>query len=352
MYTILIVDDKEIFRRKFKRIHYFNEHDDFVIAFEAQNGKEALEILEENKVDVVVTDIRMPVMDGMDLLKKIKGGSLCSCTILLSEYTDFNYAKEGLTFGAFDYVIKPVTEQNIEYLMNRIKLFLDNQANNRTFSTSETKKAKTLILEGDDAGIELFEKVIMCLEMNEKNSLISIQDNLVQMLRKIVEELFTKQKFMKFFVDMTKIDNIEKKMYSGLSCLRDETLTFLEMLVETIKKFKIITTSELILQVRTYILTNINQNISLKSTAEVFYVNRSYLSHLFKSESGMSFVDFLTLAKIERSKILLLSPTYKIYEVANFMGYEDTEYFSRIFQKHTGLKPTEYKNTRKKDLNP
>lgn len=66
MFSIFIVDDREIFRRRFKRFSIFQNNDEFQVKFEAQNGQEALETLRKEKVDIMITDIRMPIMGGLN----------------------------------------------------------------------------------------------------------------------------------------------------------------------------------------------------------------------------------------------------------------------------------------------
>lgn len=86
---------------------------EYVIKAIAKNGKEALELLERENYDIVITDIRMPVMDGMQLFHHIKEAHGEVCVILASTYSDFTYAKEGIRLGAVDYIEKPYTEEKL-----------------------------------------------------------------------------------------------------------------------------------------------------------------------------------------------------------------------------------------------
>lgn len=125
MYNILVVDDREVFRRKLKRMPYWEEcNGKFRISGEASNGLEALEFLRKQKIDLVLTDIRMPMVDGISLLKQIKQENLCSCVILLSEYAEFSYAREGILNGAFDYIVKPIDNAKVEDSFERAYTFL------------------------------------------------------------------------------------------------------------------------------------------------------------------------------------------------------------------------------------
>ena len=92
MYKMLLVDDRKIFLRTVRRMPFFRDHEEEIrIEWETCRADSALEILRKEHVDIVMTDIRMPMMSGIDLLKAIRRENLCSCTILMSEYTDFAY---------------------------------------------------------------------------------------------------------------------------------------------------------------------------------------------------------------------------------------------------------------------
>lgn len=85
------------------------------------------------------------------------------------------------------------------------------------------------------------------------------------------------------------------------------------------------------------------ESISLQSVANQINVNPSYLSRLFKQETGENFVSYLTRVRIERAKSFLENSQYKIYEVADKVGYHNYTYFSKIFKKVVGVSPEEYR---------
>lgn len=103
MYKVMLVDDYEIFRMEIKRMNIWKDNPQFQIVAEASNGIEAIAFLEKNQVDVLITDIRMPQIDGIELLKIASERKLCPVVILLSDYTEYNYARQCLVHGAFDY---------------------------------------------------------------------------------------------------------------------------------------------------------------------------------------------------------------------------------------------------------
>ncbi len=109
MCKILIVDDEKLLRQGFIHMTDWSEHG-FQIAGEASNGSEALRRIEETHPDIVVTDIRMPVMDGVELTRIIKTRFPAIQVIILSSYNDFDYVRETLKLGALDYLLKPKME--------------------------------------------------------------------------------------------------------------------------------------------------------------------------------------------------------------------------------------------------
>jgi YesN/AraC family two-component response regulator len=71
-------------------------------------------------------------------------------------------------------------------------------------------------------------------------------------------------------------------------------------------------------------------------------ISRNYLSNIFKKETGVSFMTYLTNYRIEKAKELLIQRQYMVYEIAERVGYQDAAYFSRIFKNTTGFSPLEF----------
>ena len=84
-------------------------------------------------------------------------------------------------------------------------------------------------------------------------------------------------------------------------------------------------------------------DISLDSISDILHINPSYFSMLFKKNFGVNFVDYVTELRINASKELLKDPFLSATEIANAVGYESLNYYTRVFRKTTGTTPTEYR---------
>ena len=97
----------------------------FEVVGTAQDGKEALELLEKFFPDVLVTDIKMPVIDGLELVKTVTFKYPDIVKIIISGYDDFQYAQQALICGVKDYLLKPWKIEDITETFNKVKIFLD-----------------------------------------------------------------------------------------------------------------------------------------------------------------------------------------------------------------------------------
>lgn len=124
MYKLIIADDEPYIRLSIRnRINWARYH--MEVAGEARNGKAAYEMVLNLKPDILLLDIKMPVMDGIQCLKLLTENRISVKVIILSAYQDFEYVREALRCGAADYILKPVNEEEIGKRLKRIKEELD-----------------------------------------------------------------------------------------------------------------------------------------------------------------------------------------------------------------------------------
>ena len=119
MLKIVIADDEEFIRRGYLSLKW--EELGIEVAGAAKNGIEVLELLQEQPVDILLTDIRMPGMTGIELSKKALKLQPELIIILLTGYGEFSYAQEAVRLGIFDYILKPSTPKEIFACINRAK---------------------------------------------------------------------------------------------------------------------------------------------------------------------------------------------------------------------------------------
>ena len=126
LYSVLLVDDEEeVFQVIMKKLDW--EGMGFRIAGYARNGVEALEMAEELSVDVVMTDIKMPYMDGLTLCRKLKEQYQKINVIIFSGFDEFEYAREAIKIEAEEYILKPINANELREVFERIKNNLDKE---------------------------------------------------------------------------------------------------------------------------------------------------------------------------------------------------------------------------------
>lgn len=113
---------------------------------------------------------------------------------------------------------------------------------------------------------------------------------------------------------------------------------------ELLKEENVYALDDTVEKIKIYIQHNYQKNLTQDFIACLFYLNRSYLSTLFRQKTGMKFIDYLNEVRIGKAKELLLGSDRKMYQIAKACGYDNTKYFFRVFKKVMGVTPEQYRN--------
>lgn len=256
MTRILIVDDECFEREQLCQIvEEAFPHE--VQTRTAENGRQAVETAALWLPGIVLMDIEMPGLNGIEAAKRILA-QLPDCKIVfVTAYSLFQYAYEAVKMGAYDYILKPVNPADVSRSVRR------------------------------------------CIEQTETAEELKAMAPMAETLSSVAS------------MDKTALlmDNVQKYLQHN------------------------------------YML----YGVSLDSISDILNINASYFSMLFKKSFGINFVDYLTALRINAAKELLADPFLTAAEVANMVGYESPNYFTRVFKKNTGLTPTEYRKAGGKD---
>ncbi|WP_134684068.1 response regulator transcription factor [Brevibacillus migulae] len=126
MYSLLIVDDERWVRASLKKIVERTELP-FHVIHEAAHGLEAMDWLKSQRVDVMITDVRMPVMDGLQLVQSIQEEHVETEIIIVSGHDEFHYAQRALRMGVRDYLLKPVLVEDMAKCLQKINHALESR---------------------------------------------------------------------------------------------------------------------------------------------------------------------------------------------------------------------------------
>jgi two-component system, response regulator YesN len=149
MNTLLIVEDEKLIRQGIKAMA-LRSGVPISMVMECKNGFEALEIIRSQEIDVVITDIRMPKMDGITLVKEIQTCDHVPLVIVVSGYDDFSYAVELLRYGVKDYLLKPIERAQLSEILNKLEEELVQTKNKKdTLLNIGYQQLKQLMLNDD-----------------------------------------------------------------------------------------------------------------------------------------------------------------------------------------------------------
>ena len=151
MYNLLLVDDEPLIKVAFQSAVEWGKNG-FLLAATASNGQEALHIVETQHIDAVITDLKMPGMDGLALIHELKKRSFTGPILVLSNYSDFDSVRTALTDGAYDYFLKinmngESIGEHLEKMADLLRVQQQRQTeeDHRSFAIEAQKKENGLI---------------------------------------------------------------------------------------------------------------------------------------------------------------------------------------------------------------
>ena len=126
MYSIMIVEDEYLVRQGIASLVDYEQFGMQVIA-QAENGREAWQKFQENPADILLTDINMPQMNGLELAKLVRDQAPKCHIVFLTGYDDFDYARTAIKLGADDYLLKPFSKDDVEEMLAKVQTKLDKE---------------------------------------------------------------------------------------------------------------------------------------------------------------------------------------------------------------------------------
>lgn len=494
MYTLIIVDDDEMIRKGLEKVIRW-EQMGFTVEGTFSNAKDALEYLKLNNADVILTDIKMPEMSGLELIQQAKQYRAYIKSIIISGYGEFELAKKALLLKAENYLLKPLGEEEIEDAFLKLKKALDGERENAQADKKQKMKKEYELMKILDNKVQmeaLFERIgngkqyyeMILIKMAEKPEVSGSLEQLIAcdgMIRQVLFDCFfcnvdclfaaliypeklngilmhLKREFLKYLgvqyqiligrevyseaevissywsaVDLAKEDNRsgvihyerERNTYKNewdvLQNLKNNIIKDFEngrfqeidsevqqindilsryeskdiyffycnIITKIIKYFELGNSTSYLFADRHFADTkqryqdseqlrkNFRQdidairkslwensdsmrnlivakakvileqeyaddNLSLALVANKLNISYGYLSTIFAKNVGYSFKTYLVEVRMEKARSLLLSRNYKIYEIAEMVGYRNPRYFTDAFKKYFNYSPADY----------
>lgn len=158
MFRIVVVEDECLVRKGLVLTTPWETYDCQVVG-EAENAAAGLELIKKLKPDLVITDIRMPLMDGIEMIRLIKEEFDCEF-LIISGYSEFEYAKQAVKLGVKDYLLKPIDDQELQQAISNIVAQIKKK--------KQVQKISDNFNEGDQSKIKFFQEQILENEVNSK----------------------------------------------------------------------------------------------------------------------------------------------------------------------------------------
>lgn len=396
-FKVLIADDERLIREGLSNLIDWDSLG-FSVCCQAANGTEALDMIREHKPDLLLADIQMPHLNGLQLIEKAREIKSDLLFVIISGHDEFDLARQAINLGVRDYILKPIKEALLIETISKIRdevLQTRLQKNQFEFAMTQLQKNMTVLrdqflqqlIEGQLVQEEIDEMLIFhelqqgytyfcLLRISRQNSIaltgewdrhllrFAMQNIFEEKLARCGKAICTADQHYNLFA-LVRVDQFEswKTIKTDLTdayqttldievrfdqlCFADDWTkipeAYQEWLSEQTRPMNKLTERAI-----AYIEKHFSDpDLTFRRLCEALFVSSSYLSKIFKQDTGETFVDYLTKIRIQKALLLLSDPSRRMYEIANLTGYKSQHYFSAAFKRILGVTPTEYRAGRK-----
>lgn len=397
---LMIVDDEKYVVEYLKNLLDWSNYG-FTSVKTFHNSIHAKNEAEKDAPHLLISDIRMPEISGIDLLKTIFDKKLPTKVIFLSGHSEFEYAQKAIHYGASDYLLKPIVKGKlIEAVENIISEIETEEVDYREHSGQEELpenffrsleavlemflKDRSKEKEKDPFWELLLKEPLLFYQVpanavnkeiyagsvdsdsisdfyntgyqwetashyiglipahaSESFQEINPYDHMVFSNEfSLNDELRLKETYQTFFG--RKLGDSESKHIESSEKIKQENLlaSFEKQEERQEQKGK---NQSIIQAINHYVEEHLNEGLSLEELSKIVYFHPAYLSRFYKQETGEKLSDYIVKRRLVRAKQLLADSNLRVADIANLVGYRKSQYFIKVFKINCGITPNQYR---------
>jgi len=358
-YSVVIIDDEPWTREVVKHLGQWKELGLSIVG-EASDGDLGLEMVRELRPDIILTDVRMPYLNGIDLVRTLRAEGNNAQVIFFSGYDDSSYIRSALRLGASDYLLKPIKPNELnERLKTCVEAIKKNKSENGGANAAITEApgfidaswAKPFYVLCSDLQMALQTGEVASVEkkLAEIRALLAQNEGEAPQRGSLIQVYYALMGILQRYISDSgySVDEVFGKSNTSFVFGRDSTSEQLFRYARELLKTAVVRVSELtrnstklnLDSVREFLKESYARGVTLEETAARFFVTKEYLSKVFKLKFGEGFTEYVTKLRMERALRLMCEYDIAIKDIGPAVGYFDTAHFYRVFKKHFGFTP-------------